>query len=156
MRRKSSVILVVDDSPDDVFFLKRAFSRAGVRQQLQIVQNGQEALEYLKGEGCYQDRSRYPIPCLVLLDVNMPRVNGLEVLRWLRANEELKDLPVCMVTSSNEPQDRGEAQLHGIEAYCVKPVSFEQLVKMAQEIREEAEEHCEGPESCENESKTPQ
>jgi CheY-like chemotaxis protein len=148
MRYPGSLILLVDDDPNDVLFLKRAFRRAGVRQNVHVVRDGEEAVAYLEGTGGYGDRVKHPFPCLVLLDVKMPRKNGLEVLRWLRAHEQFKDLPVCMVTSSDENRDREEAESQGIEAYCVKPVAFDELVRLAEKIRLEAEEHCEKPDSC--------
>jgi CheY-like chemotaxis protein len=75
----------------------------------------------------------------------MPRVTGLELLRWVREREDFRDLPICMVTSSDQPKDREAAMSHGVEAYCVKPVSFSSLVRIAGLIREEAEEHCDIP-----------
>lgn len=148
MNKSSAVILVVDDDPNDVRFLKIAFERAGIRQSVHVVHDGEEAVAYLEGTGRFADRSKHPLPCLVLLDVKMPRKNGLEVLRWLRGTEEHKDLPVCMITSSDEPEDREEAGAQGIEAYCVKPVAFDDLVKLAKQIRGEAEEHCAPSDPC--------
>lgn len=140
-----AVILVVDDDPNDVLFLKRAFGRIGVRQPVTAVHDGQEAITYLAGKGKYGDRTRYPLPCLVLLDIKLPRMNGLEVLRWLRGREEFHELPVCILSSSDDARDREEAGKHGIEAYCVKPVAFDDLIRLAEKIRKEAEDHCEKP-----------
>lgn len=148
MGKNSAAILVVDDDANDVRFLKLAFERAGVRQAIHVVHDGEQAIEYLKGSGRFSDRSQHPLPCLVLLDIKMPRKNGLEVLRWLRGTEDHKDLPVCMITSSDEPEDREQAGAQGIEAYCVKPVAFDELVKLAKQIKVEAEEHCAPSDSC--------
>ena len=112
------------------------------------VHDGEQAIAYLQGSGVYADRRSHPLPCLLLLDIKIPRRNGLEVLHWLRGRPEFKELPVCMVTSSDDERDRAEAGKHGIEVYCVKPVSFDDLVKMAQKIRVEAEEHCEKTNPC--------
>lgn len=138
----SAVILIVEDDPNDVFFLRRAFGRAGVRQDLRVAHDGEEAIHYLAGDGRFQDRRKFPLPCLVILDLKLPKVNGLEVLKWLRQRENLKDLPVVMVTSSDENGDQEAANRHGVEAYRVKPVSLEELVDLAHEIRAEAEDHC--------------
>lgn len=145
---RSALILIVEDDPNDVLFLVRAFKKANVRQALRVASDGQDAIEYLSGVGRYQDRTAFPLPCLVVLDLKMPRKNGLEVLRWLREHEEFKDLPVVMVTSSNHDGDRGTALSHGVEAFHVKPVSFDQLLALAGEIREEAEEHCKDAQPC--------
>ena len=139
---RSAVILIVEDDPNDVLFLTRAFKKANIRQALRVARDGQEAIEYLAGTGPYQDRDQYPLPCLVILDVKLPKKNGLEVLQWLRHREGLGDLPVVMVTSSEENGDKDQALRQGIEAYRVKPVSFEQLLKLAEDIRQEAEDHC--------------
>ena len=139
------VILIVDDDPNDVLFLKRAFGRIGVRQEIRAVHDGMEAISYLEGSGPYVDRDAHPLPCLLLLDIKMPRMNGFELLRWLRGQKDFKDLPVCMITSSDDLGDREEAGRHGIEVYCVKPVAFADLLRMAERIRREAEQHCGKP-----------
>jgi CheY-like chemotaxis protein len=136
------VILVVEDDPNDVTLLRRAFLKAHVRLPVHVARDGQEAIEYLAATGKFQDRGQYPIPCLVILDLKMPRKNGLEVLEWIRRREEFKDLPVFMVTSSGETKDRQAAQAHGVEAYRVKPASLDELIRIAEEIRVEAEDHC--------------
>lgn len=148
MSNSSPIILMVDDDPNDLEFMTRALQKGGVRQGLRSVRDGQEAQEYLNGVGPYHDRDQYPLPCLVLLDIKMPRVNGLELLRWMRNHEDYRDTPVCMVTSSDEPKDREAASAYGIEAYCVKPVSVRRLNELAGLIKVEADEHCENPEKC--------
>jgi CheY-like chemotaxis protein len=140
--RRTAVILVVDDDPNDVFLLRRAFKRAEIKLPMRVARDGQEAIDYLSATGRFQDRHQNPIPCLVVLDVKLPRKTGLEVLEWIRGQEDLKDLPVVMMTSSEETGDKKTAHLHGVEAYRVKPASLEELVQIAQEIRAEAEEHC--------------
>lgn len=148
---RRSVILLVDDDPDDVFFLRRALRRADVRQSLRVVSDGQQAIEYLEGFGPYADREKHPLPCFVLLDVKLPRMSGLEVLRWIRGREDLKDLPVLMISSSGEERDRDEAAANGVEAYRIKPVAFEELVRLAHEVREEADDHCRDAQPCPDE-----
>lgn len=150
MSSNSSVVLLVDDDPNDILFMTRALKQSGLRQSLRVVSDGQEALDYFNGVAPYHDRTLYPLPCLVLLDIKMPRVNGLELLSWMREHPEFRNMPVCMVTSSDEPKDRETAEAFGIEAYCVKPVSIRNLQQLAGLIRVEAEEHCENPEECQN------
>ena len=149
---RSAVILIVEDDPNDVLFLKRAFKKADVRQALRVAKDGQEAIDYLSGAGRFRDREAYPLPCLVVLDLKLPKKNGLEVLQWLRHREDFKDLPVVMVTSSEEHSDRASADRHGVEAYRVKPVSLDALVGLAHEIRAEAEDHCRDAKPCDPES----
>jgi CheY-like chemotaxis protein len=142
MTPRSAVILLVDDDPNDIFLLKRALRQAHVRQPVRAVQDGEEAVHYLEGRGHFGDRRKHPLPCILLLDVKLPKRSGLEVLKWVRSRPDLHDLPVLMITSSGEQSDRDEAQRHGVEAYRVKAVSFDDLVQLAREIGERAEAHC--------------
>ena len=146
MAARGAVLLLVEDDPNDVLFMCRALKKAQIRQTIRVASDGEAAIDYLQGSGIYGDRTRYPFPCLVLLDVKLPKKSGLEVLRWLRSHPEHKDLPVVMLTSSGQQEDRDEATRHGIEAYQVKPLSFDALVRLANEIREEADDHCESAE----------
>jgi len=124
-------ILLVEDSPDDVFFLQRAFKRAEVKNALQVVKDGQQALGYLAGVGEYADREKFPLPCLVLLDLKLPYVPGLDVLKWIRSRTELQTLPVIIFTSSSERSDVDRAYRLGANSYLVKPSDAEQLVGLA-------------------------
>ena len=150
---RSAVILLVEDDPNDVLFLRRAFTKADVQLPMRVARDGQEAIDYLSGAGAFSDRSKFPLPCLVILDLKLPRKNGLEVLQWLRHQPDLSDLPVVMVTSSDENGDRETAEREGVEAYRVKPVSFPELLKLAGEIKLEAEEHCKDAKPCPMEEK---
>ncbi len=145
---RSAAVLIVEDDPNDVLFLQRALAKSGIRHPLRVARDGQEAIYYLSGDAPYHDREKYPLPCLIILDLKMPRKNGLEVLQWLRHREGLQDMPVVMVTSSNQEGDKAEALRHGVEAYCVKPVSFEELLKLAEGIRHEIETHCKNARPC--------
>jgi len=146
--RNGSVILMVEDDENDILLLRRALKKEGVTLPIQVATDGLAAIQYLEGKGEYSDREKYPLPCLVLLDLKLPRKNGLEVLSWVRGREDLKDLPVFMLSSSGEDKDRSEAERHGVEVYRVKPVSLEELLKVAREIRVEAKEHCGSAEAC--------
>lgn len=149
---RSAVILMIEDDPNDVFLMKRALDRAGLDLPVRSVQDGEEAVAYLEGGGRFADRQAYPVPCLVLLDFKLPKKNGVEVLRWLRSRRDLEDLPVLMISSSAQPEDRKAAIDCGVEAYRVKPVSFDEMIRLAREIRDRAKEHCEDAEPCPRES----
>ena len=125
-------ILLVEDNPDDVLLLKRAFKKAGLPHALQIASHGEEALDYLAGDGRYADRDKHPFPALMLLDLQLPRRSGHEVLEWLRAQDDLRRLPVVVLTSSREPTDINRAYDLGANSYLVKPVSFDALLEMVQ------------------------
>src|SRR5262249_31914536 len=91
-------ILLAEDSPDDVFLIRSAFKKSGFPDPIYVVSNGEQVLQYLKGEGSYADRKEYPVPHLLLLDLNMPRLNGFEVLSWIRGRQEWMCLPVIVLT----------------------------------------------------------
>jgi CheY-like chemotaxis protein len=128
-------ILLVEDQENDAFFLKRAFGVAGIQNPIQVVQDGKEAMNYLSGIGVYADRARFPMPCLILLDLKLPRVMGLEVLRWLRAQSELKTLIVLILTSSRAATDIEMAYQLGVNGYLVKPSGSEELQEIARGIK---------------------
>ena len=148
MGSRSAVVLLVEDDPNDVLFLKRAFKKAGVTLPVRVAGDGQKAIDYLLRAGRSEDPEHYPMPCIVVLDVKLPKRNGLEVLEWLRHHQEFSDLPVVMVTSSGEVEERRRAVHHGVEAYHVKPVTFEELLDLAKAIRGEVEDHCKDAAPC--------
>ena len=125
-------ILLVEDNPDDVLLIKRAFKKAGLPHALQVASHGEDAVDYLAGDGGYADREKHPFPSLMLLDLQLPRRSGHEVLEWLRAQEDLRRLPVVVLTSSREPADINRAYDLGANSYLVKPVSFDALLEMVQ------------------------
>src|SRR5438094_5167808 len=125
-------ILLAEDDPNDVLLLERAFQKAGLRNSLKIVPDGEEAIEYLSGRGPYADREQYPLPFLLLLDLKMPGTDGFEVLQWLRAEAELKRLLVVVLTSSNLQSDVDRAYELGANSYLVKPVGFDEMVHLVQ------------------------
>jgi CheY-like chemotaxis protein len=139
---RSAVILLVEDDPNDVIFLQRAFKKADVTVPIRLARDGQEAIDYLSHADPFQDREKNPTPCLIILDLTLPKKNGLEVLHWLRQQQELQDIPVVMVTSLGEVTVRDRAVHEGVEAFRVKPMSLEELVLFASEIRVEVENHC--------------
>lgn len=130
--RKNQFILLAEDDPNDVLLIQRAFEKAGLQQSLKVVRDGDEAIEYLSGQGNFSNRERFPIPFLLLLDLKMPATDGFEVLRWVRAEAELKRLLVVVLTSSNLQADVDRAYELGANSYLVKPVEFAQMVNMIQ------------------------
>jgi CheY-like chemotaxis protein len=128
-------VLVVDDDENDLLFLQQAFEMASISNPTQILRNGFEAIYYLKGEGQYSDRKRYPLPCLMLLDLKMPGCDGFQVLAWRRSYRNISDFPVIVFSSSGLEKDIKRAMDLGATAYSVKPSSFDYLVTMAKELK---------------------
>ena len=124
-------ILLADDNPDDVFLLQEAFRKAGVRHRVKVVANGLEAVAYLKGDHAYADRNEYPFPDVLLLDLNMPRMNGFEVLEWVRKDHQWRCLVVHVLTASIRDADVSRAYELGANSYLVKPSRLDQLVAFA-------------------------
>jgi CheY-like chemotaxis protein len=123
-------ILLVEDNEDDVLIMQSAFRKAGVPNPLKFVGDGEQAIAYLKGEGAYIDRQQYPLPVVILLDLNMPRKNGFEVLQWLRQQPSLRRITVNILTASSRPEDVERAFDLGANVYLIKPGRFEALVEM--------------------------
>jgi DNA-binding response OmpR family regulator len=123
-------ILLAEDDENDVFLMRRAFREAGLIHPLVVVGNGQEAISYLNGEGLYADRKQYPWPCLLLLDLKMPLVDGFEVLAWLQRRRRPTRLTVVILSSSMLEQDQLQALKLGADSYVVKPQDFTELVKV--------------------------
>jgi CheY-like chemotaxis protein len=129
-------ILLVEDDPNDVFLIQRAFRRANIVNPVQVVQDGEAAVLYLSSQEPYADRDRYPLPILMLLDLKLPRRSGLEVLEWLRQQPRLKRLPVVVLTSSRENIDVDRAYDLGANSYLVKPVAFDGLLNMVKTLNQ--------------------
>ena len=134
MPSERSIILLVEDDPNDALLAQRALQRAGASQEILHLQDGEEAINYLSGKPPFGDRSRHPMPSLVLLDLKMPRMSGFDVLSWLQGQPELAALPVVVLTGSIEPQDVENAKKLGAVGYEVKPIDFGKLVEIAKEI----------------------
>jgi CheY-like chemotaxis protein len=132
----SRPILYAEDDENDGYFLQRSFRQAGVTAALTIVPNGQEAIDYCSGVGRYADRSEYPLPRLLLLDLHMPKKSGMEVLSWVRRESALPTLPVIILTSSLQDTDIERAYLCGANAYLVKPSLPDDLALMAKSIKD--------------------
>jgi CheY-like chemotaxis protein len=127
-------ILLVEDNKDDVLLTTRALEKANITNQVDVANNGIEALEYLRGEGKFSDRDTSKQPVVVLLDLKMPRMGGLEFLKTIRNSEDFKVLPTVILTSSREEQDIVESYNLGANSYIQKPVDFDQFVKAVQTL----------------------
>lgn len=135
MNTPTPTLLLVEDNEDDVFIFRRAFKRAGVSDPVNIVTDGQEAIDYLAGNAGFADRSRYPLPYLVMLDLKLPRRSGIEVLEWMRDHPQQGDLPVIVLTSSAELRDIQRTRDLGALHYLVKPPSVEVLAELIETHR---------------------
>lgn len=134
MTIEDPIVLLVDDSADDTLLMRTAFERAGFVQPLRFVSNGEEAIAYLRGDGPYHDRRLFPLPTTLLLDLNMPRKNGFEVLEWLRQQPGLRRLRVYILSASSRAQDIERAYDLGANSYLVKPGNFDGLMVMAKAL----------------------
>ncbi len=121
------VILLVEDNPDDEELTLRALKKSKIANQVVVARDGEEALDYLFGSGTYAGRSIKDTPTIVLLDLKLPKIDGLEVLRRIRANEHTRFTPVIILTSSQEEKDRLQGYKVGVNSYVVKPVDFSQF-----------------------------
>ena len=127
-------ILLVEDNPDDVELTRIAFAEAKDANTLAVVGDGAEALDYLFARGRYADRDPDDLPSIVLLDLNLPKVDGREVLQAIRANEKTRALPVVVLTTSTEPFDVEASYALGVNSYIRKPVDFEQFVWAVKQV----------------------
>ena len=128
-------VLVIEDDPNDVFLLKRAFSKAAPDILLRVVRNGREAIDYLKGLDTFADRAEHPLPALLVLDLNLPGMNGFDLIKWVRNESACRNLPIVVLSSSISPIEIARAQELGINAYHVKPSDANALVGMVQGIK---------------------
>jgi two-component system, response regulator len=130
----SKTILLIEDNPSDVALTKRALGRSHIPNDLIVAEDGKEAIDYLWGEGVYTERDISELPTLTLLDLKLPRVPGLEVLRRIRQDPRTRRLPVVILTSSKEEQDIAASYDLGINSYVQKPIDFKQLADTIQQL----------------------
>jgi CheY-like chemotaxis protein len=135
METNNFSVLLVEDDLNDIFLVKRAFKMARIQNPLQVVTDGVEAINYLRGEGKYADRGAYPLPKLIVMDIKMPRKSGFEVLEWVKSSSTvLRRIPVVIVSSSENPSDINRAYELGANAYMVKPVAFRAVEHLFESI----------------------
>ncbi len=128
-------LLYVEDDENDVFLVKHALKRVGFVHPLHVVNTGQQALDYLAGNGQFADRTQHPMPCVVLVDVKLPRMTGLELLARLRRQPGLIGLVIIMFTSSHHEPDVESAYKLGANAFLVKPADVDELLEVAQLLK---------------------
>jgi CheY-like chemotaxis protein len=114
-------ILLVEDEENDVVFMEMALEKAGLTNSFQVADDGEEAINYLSGQGEFADRTRFPLPALIFLDLKLPRVMGMDVLKWIRDRPALDPIVVIMLTSSQQQSDIRQACALGANSYLVKP-----------------------------------
>jgi CheY-like chemotaxis protein len=131
---KNRTILLIEDNPSDVGLTQRALQKAHILNNLVVASDGQEALDYLFGTGGYAGRDISDLPILTLLDMKLPRVPGLEVLRRIRAEACTRRMPVVILTSSKQEQDMAVAYDLGVNSYIHKPVDFQQFAEAVQQL----------------------
>jgi CheY-like chemotaxis protein len=124
-------VLLIEDNADDVFLMRRALKKSGLTWSMQVVTDGQEALNFLAGSGKYADRAQFPVPSLVFLDLKLPYVPGFDVLAWMQKHPTLRCIPVVVLTSSPEERDQRWARDLGARGYFTKPPTEEWLRQVA-------------------------
>ncbi len=133
-RKKERGILLVEDNPDDVELTLRALKQYNVQNQIAVVRDGAEALDYLCATGAYADRDTSDMPAVVILDLKLPKIDGLEVLQRMRGDERTKLVPVVILTSSKEEKDMVNGYKLGANSYVRKPVDFTEFVEAARQL----------------------
>jgi CheY-like chemotaxis protein len=129
-----AIILLAEDDEDYVVLIKKVFEQAHIPNPVHVVWNGEEAIAYLKGQGKYSNRDEFPLPDIFLLDLKMPRINGFEVLKWVRQQPTLAAMRILVLTSSDQIRDVNEAYQLGANSFLVKPFDFEDFTHLSRLI----------------------
>jgi len=128
------IILLAEDNPDDVLLTQRAFKKSNILNELVVVRDGEEALDYLFAEGKYKNRDKNIMPELILLDLKMPKLDGLQVLERIRKDPRTKQLPVVILTTSKEESDVVKSYCLGANSFISKPVDFDQFIAAVKQL----------------------
>ena len=147
LKRKhdDAVILLAEDREDDILLIQEGFARAGIRNPLHIVRDGDEVVAYLEGDVPFSDRLRFPFPDLVLLDLQMPRRDGFQILEWIRSHPDFKPLRVVVLTTSDDVRDINKAYRLGANSFLVKPADFKDYPSLSNTITHFWLERSESP-----------
>jgi len=129
-----STILLVEDNPDDAELITYAFKKAGIANPLLVVDDGDKAIDYIHGNSTYSNRETFPFPGLFLLDLKLPRRSGFEVLEAIRANRPTRNIPVVVLTSSNQEHDIERAYDLGANSYLIKPIGRDSLLTLVRSL----------------------
>jgi CheY-like chemotaxis protein len=132
----NAIILLVEDEPSDVFLMKRALKSARISNPLQVACDGQEAINYLSGVGKFSDRTQFPIPSIIFLDLKLPYKNGFEVLTWIRSQPHLDQTLVMVLTSSSEERDIAQCDKLGACKFLVKPPNAAMLLELMASLKD--------------------
>src|ERR1051326_5889204 len=141
-------VLLVEDDPADIFIMERAWKKAEIQNPLRVINDGQQAVDYISGKGDFTNREQNPLPCLILLDIKLPYLSGLQVVKWLRSYEPASTIPCVFLTSSNADMDIQQAYQLGGNAYLVKPPTPEKLVHLLQDLKDFWMKHNKFPPEC--------
>ena len=136
MKTEKLPILLAEDDPDDRYLIGEALDESRVRGELYIVEDGDELLDYLHRKGKYSDAENWPRPGLILLDLNMPRKDGREVLEEIKANPELRAIPIVVLTTSQAEEDIIRSYNSGVSGFITKPVTFDGLLDVMESIKD--------------------
>lgn len=131
---ENATFLLVEDDAADAMLLRRAFTKARIINPIHLVTSAEEAVEYLTGVGRYQNRAEFPLPAIILLDLNLPGMNGHQFLKWLRAQPGLDRLRVVVLSGSNDIRDINLAYQYGVNSFLVKPTDFHRFVTISQAL----------------------
>ncbi len=131
---KHKNILLIEDNPDDVELTLRAFKESKIANEIKVLKDGAKALDYLNCTGKYSGRSKEELPAIILLDLKLPKIDGLEVLKYIRSNEKTNLIPVVILTSSSEELDLINGYKLGCNSYIRKPVDFDEFIKVVKEL----------------------
>lgn len=131
----NGIVLYAEDNPHDVLLMKRAFTKAGLSERLRVVTDGQQAVKYLQGKGEFANRENFPLPILLLVDLNMPGKSGFAVIRWLRNQPAFHLLPTVVLTASDADPDIKKAYRLGANSYLVKPPTLDKITLLAKNLQ---------------------
>jgi CheY-like chemotaxis protein len=127
---ESAVVLLVEDREDDILLIRKSFQKAELANPIYVVRNGEEAVAYLMGDDSFSNRNEYPLPDLILLDLKMPKLDGFETLLWIRNQSGIRNIPVVIMTSSEDLGDVNKAYALGANSFLVKPVDFQYSIEL--------------------------